>query len=115
MYFSPLTRTSFAGFGVGAVTHPGGRAVLQRARLRALPRDAKRHPELAGIRRQHPAGYGQVGHAGADAQPLTVLQRGNRHALIGDPSHFYLIFSFTICTLESEPNHTVTNAAGVGA
>lgn len=64
------------GASVRAVPHPGGRALLQRARVRALPGDAQRHPELPGIRRQHPPGLGQVGHAGADTQPLAVFQRG---------------------------------------
>lgn len=64
------------GAGIGAVSDPGVGALLQRAGLRALTRNPQRHAELPRVRRKHPAGLRQVGHAGADAQRLALLQRG---------------------------------------
>lgn len=64
---------SAVGASVSTVPHPGGWTLLQWARVRALPWDSQRHPKLTGIRRQHPAGHRQMGHAGADAQPLTMF------------------------------------------
>lgn len=64
------------GAGISAVSDPGVGALLQRAGLRAFTRNPQRHTELPRVRRKHPAGLRQVGHAGADAQRLALLQRG---------------------------------------
>lgn len=73
---SPFIFQSAVGASVGAVPHPGGWALLQWARLWTLPWNSQWHPELTGIWWQHPAGHRQMGHAGTDAQPLAMLQRG---------------------------------------
>lgn len=73
------------GAGIGAVSDPGVGALLQRAGLRALTRNPQRHAELPRVRRKHPSGLRQVGHAGAVTQPLALLQRGERLNLLSPP------------------------------
>ncbi len=79
---------SAVGASVGAVPHSGGWALLQWTRVWTLSRDPQWHPKLTGIRWQHQAGLRQMGHAGADPQPLTVLQRGGSHCI----AKYFLVF-----------------------
>lgn len=76
-----LIHPSAVGASVGAVPHSGGWTLLQWARVWTFPRNPQWHPELTGIRWQHSAGFCQMGHAGADAQPLTMFQRGRDHCI----------------------------------
>jgi hypothetical protein len=57
--------TGQKGAGLGPVSDPGVGALLQRAGLRAFAGHAQRNAELPRVRRQHPPGQRQVGHAGA--------------------------------------------------
>lgn len=80
------------GAGIGAVSDPGVGALLQRAGLRALTRNPQRHAELPRVRRKHPSGLRQVGHAGAVTQPLALLQRGERLNLLSPPPNAIRLF-----------------------
>ena len=71
-----------AGFGVDSVAHSGLGALLQRTRLREVARNTFRQPEFTRLRRQHPPGHGQVGHAGTDPQSDALLQASGAHSLL---------------------------------
>lgn len=78
----PFFMSCCSGSRLDPVADPRRRAVLQRAGLRALARHPVGQSELARLRRQHPTGHRQVGHAGTDPQPGPMFPTGEAHFLI---------------------------------
>lgn len=71
-----MVNVCVAGAGVDTVADPGAGAVLQRARVRAQPRHARRQQRLARVQLQHLPGVRALGHARPSAEPRTLLQGG---------------------------------------
>lgn len=106
MFYPCACALFLAGAGVYPVADSSPRALLQRARLREVERHSSWQPELARVQFQHLPSHGQVGHAGATAQPFPLLQAGtNRfcYVLSHLTSYWLLLMSvnFDLCKTES--------------